>query len=447
MSGIPRRNFLRWSVLGTGLGIGMRLVKPAAAAAAVCGDTPRFRALVCIEQLGGCDPFLFASPTDTARKAALIARRGSGLTSYYDDPALLHLGYGQNVALHPGLYPLQSYLPKMRVTLGSLNAMHVSHSRSHEIAQLRMALGTAEGGINNTGWMARLFDSGAKLVGFVGAKDQDFFCQSLRCKQHPPLVTNRFEDFKLDGVNFHALQGGSNNSKQVAAVLREMSSLSVSRPISSNEQRYRDALASMFAEVDSVQSLLSSYVTPKHSEYLVGDPAYNEFANRFRNIAQYIRYMACTGATDRIVFVVPHGGYDMHSNYATASQTLMSQLGGVLRTFIDDLVAMGLWDDVVITSLTDFGRQFAANGTGLDHGDAHATLTLGGRVRGGANAVFGEMPSASQIETANAWPAELDSRALLATIIQQHLGLDPYVTAFPGEIGAQFSVPDFSLFT
>ncbi|WKZ57222.1 MAG: DUF1501 domain-containing protein [Bdellovibrionota bacterium] len=137
----------------------------------------------------------------------------------------------------------------------------------------------------------------------------------------------------------------------------------------------------------------------------------------------------------------------MHSNYATASQTLMSQLGGVLRTFIDDLVAMGLWHDVVITSLTDFGRQFAANGTGLDHGDAHATLTLGGRVRGGANAVFGEMPSASQIETANAWPAELDSRALLATIIQQHLGLDPYVTAFPGEIGAQFSVPDFSLFT
>lgn len=442
---VARRNFLRWGLYGSGSVLGMKLASPAAAWASSCGATPTFRALVCIEQLGGCDSFLFASPTDAPRKAALIARRGTGLTSYYNDPQLLHLGYGQMVALHPGLYPLQPYIGNLRVTLGALHAMHATHSRSHEIAQLRMALGTEENGLNNVGWMARMYDSGAKLIGFLGAKEQDFFCQSAQCKAHPPLVATRFEDFKIEGTNFHSQQGGANNAKYVSSVLRELSSMQVSRPVTEREAKYREAMASMFSEVDSIQGLLTQYTTPLHDQYLLGDTGYNSFANKFRNVAQYLKYMRCTGSSDSIVFVVPHGGYDMHSGYAEAAADRMSQLGGVLRTFLDDLVAMGVFNNVVVTTMTDFGRRIGANGSGLDHGDGHTVLTLGGKVKGGSDALYGEMPSAELLSTADAFPAAVDSRALISEIIQKHLGMDPFSTAFPAEIGAQFTIPNLNL--
>lgn len=440
-----RRDFLKLSLSSLGV-VTTFLGAPRIARATGSGP----RALVCIEQLGGCDPFLFASPVDNARKAALLERRG-GISEYYNDPNLVLLGYGSNLALHPGLYPLQEYLDNLRLTLGCANALHVPPTRSHQIAQLRMSLGTDQSSGVTAGWKARLYDTGTNLIGFLGAKGADFTCQSQHCKEEPPIVANSFEDFRLDGTSFIYALGGAANSARVAQIIEQLATMSLDRAVSPVEDDYRTAQAAMIQATQEIQSLIQTYHTPLHDSYETGDSSYNAFARRFRNIAQMMLYLSSTGSNERVVFALPHGSYDFHSDFTAHSEKLMGQLGGALGTFIQDLIAMNLFDNVVVTTESDFGRQIAANGggssAGTDHGSGMASLTIGGQVNGGSNIIYGDMLSVQQISGNNAWPTVIDSRTIIYQLIKNHLGLVPEETAFPNGIAAEFSHDEMNLLT
>jgi len=448
MKKISRREFVKTGLASTALlAGGFVMPEKLLANTPTCGGSASFRALVCIELLGGIDNFVFSIPTDNARKNALIERR-SALTEFYDDPDLLHLGYGTDVAMHPALKPLEQYLENMRVTVGLGNTTHLSHTGSHSIAQARMALGTSPSGTSNSGWKGRMYDAGANLIGFEGSRGQNYTCES--CSHNPPLVSRNYENYKLSGASFHSSQGGSANSAQVASVIEQLATMPLSRPVSALEEDYRNAQQAMFATIAGVQDIVANYQTPLHDQYLVGGSAQNHIAKRFRNIAQTLLYMKCTGSNERVIFVVPQGGYDVHGNFNTRMGNLLSNLAFSLSVFIQDLQMMDLFDQTVITTETDFGRQIKANGTntssaGTDHGRGFSTLTLGGKINGGSNVVYGDMLSANQIETAHSWQPDFDSRALLHEIIKDHLQLDPDTTAFSGGISQEFNKVAMSL--
>jgi len=449
MKKFSRREFIKTGLFSTALlSSGMTLPGRAFASGPVCPGGASLRALVCIELLGGIDGFALSIPTDTARKNALIDRR-TALTGYYDDPDLLHLGYGSNIAMHPAFKPLEDYIDNMRVTMELGNTMHVSPTGSHAIAQARMALGTSAQSTQNFGWKGRLYDSGANLIGFEGSRGQNFNCDI--CSPNPPLISRNYENYKLSGSTFHSTQGGAANSEHVANVIEELATMPLSRPTSQIEDDYRAAQQAMFSSIANVQNIVENYKTPLYDEYLVGGSAQNDLAIRFRNIAQTLLYLKCQGSSEKVVFVVPQGSYDVHGGHNSKMANLLSNLVFSLKVFIQDLEAMDLFNETVITTETDFGRQIRANGSsesnaGTDHGRGFTNLTLGGKVNGGANAVWGDMLSASQIETAHSWEPYVDSRALLAEIIEEHLKLDPEATAFPPPINGEFSRVAMSLF-
>jgi len=450
MKRINRRKFIQAGLSSSALMLGGLAIPARSFANAPSCSGGSFRALISIEMIGGLDNFIFSIPTDTNRKNALQARR-SPLTTYYSDPDLVQLGYNSNIALHPSLKPLEPYLDTTRLTLGLANTMHVPQTGSHEIAQARMSLGTTQSATSSSGWKGRLYDAGANLIGFSGSKSQNFNCET--CKQNPPLVSTNYENYRLSGSSFHFSQGGSNNSNHVASVIEELATMPVSRPMSQLEEEYRISQAAMFSTIANVQEIVSSYQTPLYDAYLVGDDnsSYNNFALRFRNIAQTLLYLQCQNSSERVLFTVPHGSYDVHSAFNSRSSSLMAELGGVLATFIADLKIMGIYEQVVVTTETDFGRQIGSNSgsedAGTDHGAGFSTLTLGGRINGGRNAVFGDMLSPPQIGSAHSWTPQFDARSLISEIISQHLELDPFTTAFPSAIGQEFTSVNMSLFS
>ena len=86
------------------------------------------------------------------------------------------------------------------------------------------------------------------------------------------------------------------------------------------------------------------------------------------------------------------GHWDHHANEGAATGQLANRLDDFARG-IAALAATSAtaWPDVVILTMSEFGRAVAENGNrGTDHGHGNAMMILGGGVKGGK--VYGRWP-------------------------------------------------------
>lgn len=102
---------------------------------------------------------------------------------------------------------------------------------------------------------------------------------------------------------------------------------------------------------------------------------------------------------------------------------------------------LGVWDQVALQSLSEFGRPIASNGRGTDHAWAGNHFLLGGSVRGGA--VHGHFPelrldgpqsisSTGQMLPSSPWEAVWKPLALWLGVKESQLGhVMPNLARFP----------------
>lgn len=98
----------------------------------------------------------------------------------------------------------------------------------------------------------------------------------------------------------------------------------------------------------------------------------------------------------RQIFFASIGGFDTHQDQLDAQVNLIGELSGALKAFSDTLIALGVNDNVVTVTHSDFTRTLTPNGSdpataGSDHGWGGHQLVLGGPVNGGQ--VYGSFPS------------------------------------------------------
>src|SRR6185295_10205304 len=134
------------------------------------------------------------------------------------------------------------------------------------------------------------------------------------------------------------------------------------------------------------------------------------------------------------VFWLQTGGFDTHASQDTTADAgayvrLMVSLNDGLTAFYNDLKNLGLLNDTLLLSFSEFGRRVTENGSkGTDHGAASVLLAMGGGVHGG---LFGTAPSLSAdaenptLEN-NAADVryETDFRSVYAKVIDNWLGGD-----------------------
>jgi uncharacterized protein (DUF1501 family) len=90
-------------------------------------------------------------------------------------------------------------------------------------------------------------------------------------------------------------------------------------------------------------------------------------------------------------------------------------------------------DDVVILTMSEFGRTIAENGTrGTDHGHANAMIVVGNSVRGGR--VLGDWPGLSPDKLYEGRDLALttDFRDVFGEISARHLSAKNLTNVFPG---------------
>lgn len=109
----------------------------------------------------------------------------------------------------------------------------------------------------------------------------------------------------------------------------------------------------------------------------------NDFGLALQAIAQIINGRSVIGAT-RQIFYAQQGVYDTHQDQMYMHSVHLSELDRGIGAFYGALQEMGLENQVLICTHSDFNRTILANvSNGSDHAWGNHQLILGGGIRGG----------------------------------------------------------------
>ena len=156
-------------------------------------------------------------------------------------------------------------------------------------------------------------------------------------------------------------------------------------------------------------------------------------AGRFGDSLQQIAQLIKANVGVQVAFA-ESGGWDTHANQGGAQGQLARNLGefgrGLAALYADlgDRMA-----DVVILTMSEFGRTVRQNGTGgTDHGHATCFLALGGAVNGGK--VLGHWPGLApeHLNEDRDLALTTDFRDVFGEISARHLRIRDLAAVFPG---------------
>ena len=171
------------------------------------------------------------------------------------------------------------------------------------------------------------------------------------------------------------------------------------------------------------------------AEILEGQDNYNStieypdtaFAGNLKTIAQIIA--ADIGVT---VFYATISGFDTHAAQADPTDPsvgthadLLETVSSSVKAFWDDVREMGLENDVLIMSFSEFGRRVSENASdGTDHGTANQMFLFGETITPG---LYGEQPSLDPQDLDNIGDLlhNVDFRSVYSTVLGNWLEVDP----------------------
>ncbi len=94
---------------------------------------------------------------------------------------------------------------------------------------------------------------------------------------------------------------------------------------------------------------------------------------------------------DRQIFFINRGGWDHHNQVLGPQENLFTELNDAIEAFWKEMGHLGMQNDVVLFTASDFGRTLTSNGTGSDHAWGGNHFVIGGDVNGGK--IYGSYPA------------------------------------------------------
>ena len=398
-----RRLFLKRSGLAfVGLGAAPGLLVRAAAAA---DGARRRRTLVVVLQRGAADALNIVVPHgergyyDARRTIAIGEPRRQGDASVLDLDG--HFG------LHPALEPLVPFWKDARLAV-----VHAIGSpdptRSHFDAQDFLESGTPGRKATEDGWLNRhLQAEGASASPVRAVAIAPTLPRTLQGKA-PAVAMTSIREFGLRPAAGRAAARG----------FEDMYAAAVHDTLHATGEEAFEAMETLRA-VDS--SRLSDNVGARRGRGSLGEG--------LAQVAELVK----AGLGVEVAFLET-SGWDHHAAEGGATGQLAARLrdlGGSLAAFYRDLGPRG--DDVVLVTLTEFGRTVRENGNrGTDHGHGSVALVLGGGVRGGR--VHGRWPGLgpSELYEGRDLAVTTDFRDLLGELLTRHMGASDLRAVFPG---------------
>ncbi|MCC7509584.1 MAG: DUF1501 domain-containing protein [Planctomycetes bacterium] len=414
-----RRNFLRYSAAGAGVAALGAIGEQAQLTRSIKATAlPNHKRLIVINMLGGNDGLNTVFPVSAAEHAAYMNVRP---TLGFAQGAGLALTGGPGVnefELHPSLANVQTRWNANQVAI--INKVgypqqNLSHFVSEDIWSYGARGGLqALGGSVAPGWVARYANTyaptnmGVASIGvgrrldFEGATASPFLVSSV-------ASFNYRVDFNYS--NNHALR------------IETIQNILAQQPAGDTVGDIAVAGASAFTAAAQVQAAVAdynNYATLNGIQYPIRagtTSTLTTMGSRLRDIALLIH-----GGFETRVFYTGYGGFDTHSNQLAGHAALLTDLDDALGVFFTDMTTQGVWNDIAIVVISEFGRRNYENGSnGTDHGHGSCVMVLGGPVNGG---MYGDDPTVADLNLGHLGYTT-DFRDIYRALLLQHLGHDP----------------------
>jgi len=374
----------------------------------------RRRVLVTLFQRGAMDGLMAVTPFTDPHLKLLRPRLAMTAASAAGDDALIDLD--ERFGLHPALRAFIPYFKEKRLAIihgvGSPDA-----TRSHFDAQDYMETGTPGRKSTSTGWLNR-------AVGLLGHDATPFQSVALTPAlpralygSAPALAIANLDDFSMQTAG--AMPDGATAAQRLEALYRQTS-----------QTLLRGAGSDTFEAIRVLESVREKPYRPAPGARYPTTP----LGTSLRQIAQLIK--ADVGLE---VAFAESSGWDTHVQQGTVRGSFARQatdLAAAVTAFWTDLGAHQ--DDVVLLTMTEFGRTVAENGAaGTDHGRASCLFVLGHAVDGGR--IRGRVPELApeHLEDRRDLPVTTDFRAVFAGVAGPHLGITQDDVLFPEWEGAR----------
>lgn len=310
---------------------------------------------------------------------------------------------------HPSMKSLEKFWQSKQLAVVHSTGSP-DNTRSHFDAQDYMEAGTP--GVKSTrdGWLNRVLqtsktdkDSPFRAVAMNGQIPRTLIGRA------PTIAMTNLSDFAINaGVYTQSVQGGFEGIYQ---------------------QQSKDALGETGKETFEAVNFLKQANPAQYRPENGAQYPNSQLGNSLRQIAQLIK----AGVGLEAAFAET-GGWDTHSNQGGAR----GQLANLLRDFAQSIHALALdlgakrMDDVVILTMSEFGRTARENGTrGTDHGHANAMLVLGNSVKGGRVYADWKGLGAQNLHEGRDLAVTTDFRDVLGEVAVKHLGNKNLDKIFP----------------
>lgn len=385
---ITRRNFLN---LGARAGLASAtapLWLNLTASRALAQAAGSYKAIVVVTLPGGNDGNNMVVPLDSSTYAEYLALRRSLALSPGVCHALSSTSGAPTYGLHPSLPnvaalynrggaaivanvgPLQAPATKQQLLANSALIPQSLLSHPVGIAQWESASASAN---PSTGWGGRMADLLAAQSGSL-----------------PPLLDAGPASIFTVGrtVQAVALQANTGTFVALPAGL-DAAALAIARNDAASTNEIVAQAAKLRVAAASEQVILSQ-AQAAGASLQTAFPGSN-FGNAMKAIAQVINGRSVIGAA-RQIFYCNQGFYDTHITQLAIQRDNLAELDAGLGAFMQALTEMGLTNEVLVCTHSDFSRSMQANATaGTDHAWGNHQLLLGGGIVGGR--IYGTMPA------------------------------------------------------
>lgn len=130
------------------------------------------------------------------------------------------------------------------------------------------------------------------------------------------------------------------------------------------------------------------------------------------------------GGLQTKMYLVSIGGFDTHANQTEEHQDLLNQVSSQIKLFFDDLAATNKDQDVLLMTVSEFGRRIEENGSqGTDHGAAAPMMLFSPGIN--ANGFIGSGTDLNNVDEIGNLNYEIDFRSVYASVLEKWLCVDP----------------------
>jgi uncharacterized protein (DUF1501 family) len=398
-----RRVFLKSGALAlVTMGLSPTFLRRAVFAQGISG-AKKGKVLICLFQRGAADGLNILVPHGEREYYALRPTIGI--------PANATIDLDGFFGLHPSLAPLQPlWANGMLAPVTAVGSP--SNTRSHFDAQDYMETGTPDVKSTPDGWLNRYL--AAKGTCAECEVNKSPFRAVAFSPQTPRILEGPSPVIAMSSLNDFTVRATGDDAQRLEALYRTGSA-----------DLIHGTGTETFDAVKMLRSADPQRYAPEHGAQYPNSP----FGQNLRQIAQLIK----SNVGLEIAFA-DVGGWDTHVNQGAATGQLAARLTDFAQAIAALVADLGdKMDDVVIVSMSEFGRMARQNGNGgTDHGHAGALFVVGGGVKG--HKVHGKWPGLAkeQLYEGRDLALTTDFRSVFYELLTNHLGATPLPTVFPG---------------